>query len=88
MANLTTRITKLEETMNELAQAEIRRDNAISHLAEVQARSEAETRERLARIDTDAEARGRLLDERIEKLVSAIGKLISQRNGGNEEAAR
>ena len=62
---LNTRVTRLEKTMVELAAAEVRRDNALAHLAEVQAQDQTEARERERRID-----------ERIEKLVIAIGELI------------
>ena len=52
-------MTRLEESV-------IRLDNAMAHLAEVQ----AETKQQMARI-------GRDTDERIGKLVSAIGLLIN-----------
>jgi hypothetical protein len=57
-----TRVTRLEEAMIEMAKAQTRMDNALAHLAEVQAQDQSEARER-----------GRLLDERIDKLVIAIG---------------
>jgi hypothetical protein len=57
---LSTRVTRLEE-------AQIRLDNAMAHLAEVQAQDQTEAREREKRID-----------ERIEKLVIAIGELVSR----------
>jgi len=55
---ISNRVTRLEE-------AQIRLDNAMAHLAEVQAQDQTEAREREKRID-----------ERIEKLVSAIGALL------------
>jgi hypothetical protein len=68
---LNTRVTRLEKAMAELAEAQTRMDNALAHLAEVQAQDQTEAREREKRID-----------ERIEKLVIAIGEWIS----GNGEA--
>jgi hypothetical protein len=59
---LSARVTRLEEAMVRLA-------NAQAHLAEVQAQDQTEAREREKRID-----------ERIEKLVIAIGELLP-RNG-------
>jgi hypothetical protein len=66
---LNTRVTRLEESMIAMAKAQTRMDNAMAHLAEVQAQDQTEAREREKRID-----------ERIEKLVIAIAQLI-QRNG-------
>jgi hypothetical protein len=63
---LNTRVTRLEKAMAEMAASEVRRDNAIAHLAEVQAQDQTEARERERRVD-----------ERIASLVSAIGELIS-----------
>jgi hypothetical protein len=57
---LNTRVARLEE-------AQIRLDNAMAHLAEVQAQDQTEAREREKR-----------LDERIEKLVVAIGELVTR----------
>lgn len=67
---LNTRVTRLEKTMTELARSQVRLDNAMAHLAEVQAQDQTEARERERRID-----------ERIDKLVSAIGEFISRSNG-------
>ena len=52
-----------------LEESKIRLDNAMAHLAEVRAEDQTEARQRERRVD-----------ERIEKLVIAIGKLVS-RNG-------
>ena len=70
---LNTRVTRLEEAMVRLA-------NAQAHLAEVQAQDQTELRE----MKKEALQRERRLDERIEKLVSAIGEFI-RRGHGNEE---
>jgi hypothetical protein len=64
---LSTRVTRLEKAMVEMAHAHTRMENALAHLAEVQAQDQTEAREREKRVD-----------ERIEKLVSAIGELISR----------
>jgi hypothetical protein len=70
---LSSRVTRLEE-------AQIRLDNAMAHLAEVQAQDQTEAREREKRIDDRIEklaAEGKNTDARIDKLVIAIGELIS-----------
>ena len=64
---LSTRVKRLEEAMAEMAKAQTRAQNALAHLAEVQAADQTEARDREKRID-----------ERIEKLVIAIGELISR----------
>jgi hypothetical protein len=69
-----TRVTRLEEAMAEMAKAQVRMENALAHLAEVQARDEEEIRE----MKKEALEREKRLDERIEKLVIAIGELISR----------
>ncbi len=68
---LNTRVTRLEKAMTELAKSQARLDNAMAHLAEVQAQDQTDAREREKRID-----------ERIEKLVLAIAQLI-RKNGNN-----
>ena len=68
---LTTRVTRLEEAMTEMAKSQVRLDNALAHLAEVQ----AETKQQLADL-------GKQTDKRIADLVSAIGELI-HKNGKN-----
>jgi|GEM_PF-6765924 len=60
---LSTRVKRLEES-------QIRLDNAMAHLAEVQAQDQTEAREREKRID-----------DRIEKLVLAIAELVRRQNG-------
>ena len=69
---LNTRVTWLEKIVAELGKAHLKTENALSHLVEIQAQAQTEARERERRID-----------ERIEKLVIAIGELIQHmpRNG-------
>ncbi|HUE20477.1 MAG TPA: hypothetical protein VMQ86_02275 [Bryobacteraceae bacterium] len=57
---LNSRVARLEE-------AQIRLDNAMAHLAEVQAQDQTEAREREKRVD-----------QRIDKLVVAIGELVGR----------
>ena len=106
---LSSRITRLEEAMIKLANAQthltevqatvqthlIKLSNAQTHLTEVQAnaqthQAEIETRwaeirkkdeEEINNMKKEALEREKRIDERIEKLVSAIGELIN-RNGG------
>ena len=73
---LNTRVTRLEEAMIKLA-------NAQAHLAEVQAEDQTKAREREKRLDDrieklviEAREREKGLDERIAKLVSAIGEFL------------
>ena len=76
---LNTRVTRLEE-------AQIKLTNAMTHLAEVQAQDEGELRQMNVRIEQmkiEALEREKRIDERIDKLVVAIGELIS-RNGKSE----
>jgi len=71
---LSTRVARMEE-------AQIRLDNAMAHLAEVQAHDQTEAREREKRVDERIEklaAEGKNTDERIDKLVIAIGELVSR----------
>jgi hypothetical protein len=69
---LNTRVTWLEKIVAELGKAQLKTENALSHFVEIQAQAQTEARERERRID-----------ERIEKLVIAIGELIQHlpRNG-------
>ncbi len=67
---LNTRVTRLETAMAELAEK-------MTTLVDVQIRAEEHT----TKLDEQARERDRLLDERIEKLVSAIGDLLRARNG-------
>jgi predicted nucleic acid-binding Zn-ribbon protein len=73
---LNTRVTRLEKAMTEMAKAQTRLDNALAHLAEVQAQDESDIRQ----MKKEALEREKRIDERIEKLVIAIGELI-HRNG-------
>jgi len=61
---LSSRVARLEE-------AETRLTNALAHLAEVQAQDESDIRQ----MKKEASERERRIDERIEKLVVAIGEL-------------
>jgi predicted nucleic acid-binding Zn-ribbon protein len=63
---LSARVQRLEE-------GQIRLQNAMAHLAEVQARGEEDIRD----MKREALEREKRIDERIEKLVVAIGELIS-----------
>lgn len=81
---LNTRVTRIEEVMVQLGASQVRMDNALAHLAEVQAQDQTEAREREKRIDERIEnllAEGRNTDARIDKLVIAIGEFISRANG-------
>jgi hypothetical protein len=64
---LTTRVTRLEKGM-------IRVQNALGHLAEIQRRQI----ENSAALEKRMAAREKRMDERIEKLVSAIGAFIAR----------
>jgi len=86
------RVTRLEKAMIQMAQSQtkfqtrvdktlIRLDNAMAHLAEVQAAGEKEMR----RMKQEALEREKRIDERIEKLVSAIGEFIRRQDGGQRE---
>jgi predicted nucleic acid-binding Zn-ribbon protein len=66
---LNTRVTRLEEAM-------VRLTNAQAHLTEVQAEDQSQIRA----LQKEVLERELRLDERIEKLVSAIGEWI-RRNG-------
>jgi predicted nucleic acid-binding Zn-ribbon protein len=73
---VTRRVARLEEAM-------IRLTNAQAHLTEVQAASQTQMRkldQKIAQMKAEALEREKRLDDRIEKLVSAIGEL-SRRNG-------
>jgi hypothetical protein len=75
--SVNTRVARLEESR-------IKMQNALAHLAEVQAQDQTEAREREKRIDERIEnllAAGRNTDARIDKLVIAIGEFISPANG-------
>jgi hypothetical protein len=73
---LNTRVTRLEKTMTELAASQVRLTNAQAHFAEVQAQGEGQIRE----MKKEALERERRVDERIDKLVSAIGE-FTRKNG-------
>ena len=77
---LNTRVTTLEGFTKELAKAQIKLTNSMNHLADVQADME----ETHAKHEAESRAREKRLDARIDKLVSAIGELISRMpaNGG------
>ena len=63
----------LTTRVTRLEEAQIRLTTAMAHLAEVQAQDQTEARERERR-----------LDERIEKLVSAIGEWMRTHNAGTQ----
>jgi predicted nucleic acid-binding Zn-ribbon protein len=72
--NLTTRVDKLEQLAVLLTQSQIA-TNEDFQKTEAQFR---ETDRRIAESRLECESRGKALDERIDKLVSAIGELISR----------
>jgi len=71
---LNTRVTRLEKAMAQMARSQTKFQtqvgNALAHLAEAQAHGETLAREREKRID-----------QRIEKLVIAMGEFIRRQNG-------
>jgi predicted nucleic acid-binding Zn-ribbon protein len=71
---LSSRVTRLEKAMAQMAESHVRLENAMAHLVEIQAAGQEEIRQ----MKQEALDRERKLDERIEKLVSAIGELISR----------
>jgi len=75
-----TRITRLADAMTEMAKAQMRMDNALAHLAEVQATETQRTEERFREIKAESLALEKRTDERIANLVRAIGELL-RRNG-------
>jgi predicted nucleic acid-binding Zn-ribbon protein len=80
------RIDRLDDAMSRafnaieaLADKEEKLDGAITLLLEAQAKTEQrfkETAEHLREIDKGSRERDRVLDERVDKLVSAIGEFI------------
>jgi exonuclease VII small subunit len=68
---------RMQKDQAKMQKAQLRMDNALAHLAEVQTRDEDAIRQ----MKMEALEREKRLDERIEKLVSAIGELIRHRNG-------
>ena len=82
---LNTRVTRLEKAMAEMAKSHVRLDNALAHLAEVQAKDEEEIRkeeEGIRQMKREALEREKRIDDRIEKLVSAIGEYIRRTSNG------
>jgi hypothetical protein len=73
---LNTCVTRLEKAMAELAEAQVRLTNAQAHLAEVQARHDEKFEQKFEQMKQEELERGRVLDERIANLVSAIGEMI------------
>jgi hypothetical protein len=69
-----TRSARLEKAMTEMAKSQVRVENALAHLADVQAREIQLTEQRFRELKEEAKERDKLLDERIAKLVSAIGE--------------
>jgi vacuolar-type H+-ATPase subunit I/STV1 len=87
--NVNARVNRLEESMGRaftaieaLAEKQERLDDVLVLLTEAQIKTEErfkETAERMREIDQRSRERDRYLDERVDKLVSAIGEML--RNG-------
>ena len=88
---LSARVDRLENLMGVLAEKQSKLDDVLVLLTEAQIRTEErfqevgrrfqETDRRIDKLAAEAAKRGRALDERIEKLVSAIGEMLRTRNG-------
>jgi predicted nucleic acid-binding Zn-ribbon protein len=77
-----TRVARLENLMGRLAERQEKLDDVLVLLTEAQIKTEErfrETDEHLRGIDQRSRERDRTLDERVDKLVSAIGEML--RNG-------
>ncbi len=89
---LSARVERLENLMGVLADKQSKLDDVLVLLTEAQIRTEErfqktderfqKTDERIAEIRADMRESSRAVDERIDKLVSAIGEMM-RRNGGN-----
>lgn len=89
---LSARVERLENLMGVLADKQSKLDDVLVLLTEAQIRTEErfqktderfqKTDERIAEIRADMRENSRAVDERIDKLVSAIGEMM-RRNGGN-----
>jgi len=63
-----------------LGRGHLRLENALAHLAEAQAHTDAV----IAQLREEADARERRADARIDKLVSAIGEWIRRQSNGSQ----
>ena len=83
---LNTRVTRLEKAMAQMASSQTKFQtqvgNALTHLVEVQVSEIQRMDAEFARLRKESAARERRLDERIEKLVSAIGEFIRRQSNG------
>lgn len=83
--SLSTRVARLENVGLKLAESHQRLDQKMAALIDAQIKTE----QQLARVDEAARERDRQLDERIDKMVSAIGELIRlQRGNGNPSVSK
>jgi predicted nucleic acid-binding Zn-ribbon protein len=87
--SVSTRVARLEYLMGRLAEKQEKLDDVLVLLTEAQIKTEEqfqeteqrfrETDQRLRDLDQQSRERDRVLDERVDKLVSAIGEML--RNG-------
>jgi hypothetical protein len=77
-APLTSRVSKLENGHQKLTNSQKRLDNALAHLAEVFEQRDKEYRDMIAQEGKEWRERAKGFDERVDKLVSAIGALIQR----------
>lgn len=78
------RVERLEHLMGVLADKQAQLDAVLVLLTEEQIKTEQrfrETDEHLRRVEQQSRERDRILDERVDKLVSAIGEFIRRRDG-------
>jgi predicted nucleic acid-binding Zn-ribbon protein len=76
---VSTRVARLEKLMGRLAEKQEKLDDVLVLLTEAQIRTEErfrETAQHLREIDRNSRERDRYLDERVDKLVSAIGEML------------
>ena len=72
-------IARLEQVMTALAEAQVKTEESTDRLNRAMAElatGQRDLRRRAAKAEAEARERGRILDERIASLVSAIGELI------------
>jgi len=75
---------RVERLIGVLADKQEKLDNLVSLLVEAQIKTQEnfrETDKRLLEMKRESDVRERRLDERIEKLASAIGEMLSRQNG-------
>ena len=75
------RLTGIVESLAGTVVAHDNQIEALIRIAEKHDREMVEIRENARKAEAEARERGRVLDERIANLVSAIGELIRRRNG-------